>query len=75
MNWDYLKQKQRIQEEVIKSISDAEGSLDSFNIAAVVEFVYAAQCNNIEIFRDGMYGAYHIKYVPFRELDEKGLAK
>jgi hypothetical protein len=62
-NWKYLEEKARISEEVYKAINTAGGSVESFDLHAITEFIYACQCNNIEIFRDRMYGAYHISYV------------
>lgn len=69
--WKYQEQKLRISDEVIKAITDAGGSIRGFNIAEITEFLYAAQCNNIEIYRDGMYGAYHVKHTPYNKDNAK----
>lgn len=65
--WRYQEQKLRISDEIIKAVADAGGSIRGFNIPEITEFIYAAQCNNIEIYRDGVYGAYHITYTPYKE--------
>ena len=57
----------RLEQEVAEAIKNAGGTPDAFGISVIARFLFACQCNSIEIFRlqpDGEQGKLHVAYNP-----------
>ena len=55
----------RLQQEVREAIHSAGGSIVGFDLEAIARFLYAAQCNSIDIYRmypDGKAGKIRVCY-------------